>query len=253
MDAFEAPLPTFPAPLPPTIEKKPPAPAAKTVLIFSPHPDDECIMGVLPLRFQREQGCRIVNIAVTLGSNPARREARRSELEAACARLGWENVVLEWEGVKPGTVHPSHETFQPLFEKYQPAAVFYPHAHDGHPTHIGVHQMVVQTLHAQPGSGSCLRFQTEYWHPMEHPNLLIECPPDDLALLIEALACHRGEVERNPYHRTLPATLMDNVRRGSERVYGAGKPATAFPFGALYRVDPSPAMSPTGIPLLGGG
>jgi hypothetical protein len=72
---------------------------------------------------------------------------------------------------------------------------------------------------------------------MEEPNLLIECPPDDLALLVEALACHAGEVARNPYHLRLPAWMIDNVRRGAERVFGPGAPAPAFPFGTLYHAD----------------
>ncbi len=42
---------------------------APIALIMSPHPDDECIMGGLPLRLMREAGFRIINVAVTLGSN----------------------------------------------------------------------------------------------------------------------------------------------------------------------------------------
>jgi hypothetical protein len=33
--------------------------------------------------------------------------------------------------------------------------------------------------------------------------------------------------------------MMDNVRRGTERVAGPGAPAPEFPFGLLYRVEPS--------------
>ena len=44
------------------------AEGAPKVLIFSPHPDDEVIIGALPLRLLREFGVRVVNVAVTLGS-----------------------------------------------------------------------------------------------------------------------------------------------------------------------------------------
>ena len=46
-------------------------------LVFSPHPDDECLTGALPLRLHRENW-QIVNIAVSLGStaNVARREKK---------------------------------------------------------------------------------------------------------------------------------------------------------------------------------
>ncbi|HXJ73363.1 MAG TPA: PIG-L family deacetylase, partial [Candidatus Dormibacteraeota bacterium] len=51
------------------------APQARA-LIFSPHPDDEVIIGGLPLRLLRERGWAVFNVAVTLGSNPARQAAR---------------------------------------------------------------------------------------------------------------------------------------------------------------------------------
>jgi LmbE family N-acetylglucosaminyl deacetylase len=37
-------------------------------LIFSPHPDDECIIGGLALRLLREAKWNVINVAVTLGS-----------------------------------------------------------------------------------------------------------------------------------------------------------------------------------------
>lgn len=234
LDALETPLP---APPPQHSEfkiqnSKFPRPAA---LIFSPHPDDECIIGALPLRLQREQGWRIVNIAITLGSNPSRRDARRAELAAACALLGWDNHVLDWDLRRPD---PSHApTLAGLIREHRPGAIFYPHARDGHPTHTAVHHLVRQSCSLIPDPSSLIHVQTEFWQPMEDPNLLVECPPDHLALLVEALACHTGEVARNPYHLRLPAWMIDNVRRGAERVHGPGSPAPAFPFGTLYHAD----------------
>jgi len=49
---------------------------APTALVLSPHPDDECIIGGLALRL-REEGWRVVNITVTLGSRVERRAPRR--------------------------------------------------------------------------------------------------------------------------------------------------------------------------------
>ncbi len=51
--------------------------SAPNVLIFSPHPDDECITGALALRLLREAKWNIANVAVTLGSNRARQSSRR--------------------------------------------------------------------------------------------------------------------------------------------------------------------------------
>ena len=63
------------------------APDAPRVLLFSGHPDDECITGGLPLRLLREEAHRIVNVAVTQGSNRERQAARFEELKAACGFL----------------------------------------------------------------------------------------------------------------------------------------------------------------------
>jgi hypothetical protein len=43
--------------------RAPAAPGAPVALLFSPHPDDEVLTGLLPLRLQREAGARVVNVA----------------------------------------------------------------------------------------------------------------------------------------------------------------------------------------------
>src|SRR5579862_4167126 len=62
---------------------------APRVLIFSPHPDDECIVGGLALRLLRESKWNVINVAVTLGSKKERQPARRRELQNSCASLGF--------------------------------------------------------------------------------------------------------------------------------------------------------------------
>ena len=55
---------------------------------------------------------------------------------------------------------------------------------------------------------------------MPVPNLMIASTVDDVAELVAALSLHAGEVRRNPYHRRLPAWMIDNVRRGAELLGG---------------------------------
>jgi hypothetical protein len=71
---------------------------------------------------------------------------------------------------------------------------------------------------------------------MADPNLMVEVKHEDVADLITALTFHVGEVQRNPYHLSLPAWMMDNVRRGSELVGGQGGAAPDYPFATLYRL-----------------
>lgn len=215
-----------------------------TALIFSPHPDDECIIGGLPLRLRKEAGWRVINVAVTLGSQTDRRAARQNELTAACQVLGFGLEIANGKGLESVRMetrraHPHHwthavNTIGEILLRHRPSAIFFPHSTDAHPTHMGVHALVRHALHRSGDRLECLAFETEFWSPQEQPNLLAESTANDLATLIEALACHTGEVARNPYHRRLPAWFMDNVRRGAELVGGHGGAAPEFPFGTLY-------------------
>jgi len=235
----------LPMPKPGMFQHPVAVPSAPVALLFSPHPDDEVITGALPLRLQHEAGIRVINVAVTLGSNSSRREDRRAELANACALLDWELEVLGWNKVTPETARRDPAVWQgwvsgiaQLIQRWQPRWIFYPHAEDWHPTHRGVHKLVEAALGKIGKNLAPIRVQTEYWQPHAAPNLLVECTPDSLAMLVAALCCHQGEIARNPYHLTLPAWMADNVRRGAERVAGVGQEAPKFKFGVLYHVEP---------------
>lgn len=218
---------------------------APVALVFSPHPDDECIIGGLPLRLLREAGYRVVNLPVTLGSNPRRQLERSHELQHACRWLGFEIREIEQGGLSHINAHARDKEPEDWAEKVEgvasiiaqlkPTIVVCPNDDDGHATHIGTHHLVTDAL-AHEGH-TCWLVQTEFWRAMAHPNLLVESNLQDTADLVTALSCHVGEVKRNPYHLRLTSWLADNVRRGSELIGGAGVPAPAFAFGTLYRMD----------------
>ncbi len=224
----------------------PPADGAPVALVFSPHPDDECIIGALPLRLRREEGWRVVNIAVTLGSLLSRRAERLKELKAACARLNFDLLVpggtgLERIQIETRRADPHHWTHAvnvigKILLETAPDAIFLPHGLDGNPTHVGVNALVRHALYRSGKRLRCLVVETEFWAPQEAPNLLAEVSPGDLAQLLEALACHTGEIERNPYQLRLPAWMIDNVRRAGERLSGAGSRPPDFLFGTPYHI-----------------
>ncbi len=223
-----------------------PVPGAPQALIFAPHPDDEAIIGGLPLRLARQGGWRITDVAVTLGSRQARRTARRRELTDACAYLGFGLRVLGEDGLeainptarqeRPGQWAASVETVAGVLAAERPAMIFLPHAGDWNRTHLGVHLLVMEALARQPGAFACQVVETEFWSPMDDPNLLVESSVEEVAELVAALSLHTGEVARNPYHLRLPAWMVDNVRRGGELVGGQGAAAPNFPFATLYRL-----------------
>lgn len=222
----------------------PGAPQPVKVMILAPHPDDECIIGALPLRLQREAGMSITVVPVTLGSNPERRAARRQELQAACDVLGF--TIVEATKQPFAEVRPETRQDQPIvwqgmasklaatIQQEKPAIIFLPHRQDGHGTHIGVHHLAMAALARQPADFTARLIFTEFWHPQREPNLMVESTPADLLLLLTALSRHVGEVARNPYHLRLPAWMIDNARRGAELIGGFGADGAAMGFATLY-------------------
>jgi len=217
-----------------------PAPEAAPshCLIFAPHPDDECIVGALPLRLRQEAGWRVSNVAVTLGSNAERREARWAELQDACAVLGFDCIRVGDDGlsdVRADAVKPEQvQALAALLAEHRPALVLAPHADDDNPSHRGVHRLVVEAIAA--ARLDTVLALTEFWSTQGRPNALVESNIADTARLIAALERHTGEIARNPYHLRLPAFLADAVRRGGELVLGAGEAPPDFAFATLYRL-----------------
>jgi LmbE family N-acetylglucosaminyl deacetylase len=219
---------------------------APRALIFSPHPDDECIVGGLALRLLREGRRRVINVAVTLGSNRQRRAGRLAELREACAYLGFELVTSAPDGLsavtaksraeQPDAWREKVDVIAGLLRRHRPELIFLPHERDWNGTHIGVHHLVRDALAAAGDAAPCLTVETEFWGAMDDPNLMVELTAEQVGALMAATSFHVGEVQRNPYHLLLPAWMQDNVRRGGEVVGGQGGAAPDFTFATLYRL-----------------
>jgi N-acetylglucosamine malate deacetylase 1 len=232
--------------------KFPPAPRpdvaqdAPKVLIFAPHPDDECIIGGLALRLMREGGMNVINVAVTQGSKKERQAERYKELEEACYYLGFglmptvtnglEKVTMQTREQDPNRWKQSVEVIANILAKTQPRIIFVPHDRDWNGSHIGTHHLLMDALKTLPAGFECYVVETEFWGAMDTPNLMVESSARDVADLMTATSFHVGEVRRNPYHLLLPAWMQDNVRRGGELVGGQGNAAPDFIFATLYRL-----------------
>jgi N-acetylglucosamine malate deacetylase 1 len=222
------------------------APDAPKVLIFSPHPDDECIIGGLALRLLRDARMNVINVAVTQGSKKERQAERFHELQDACRYLGFglmpvgqnglDKVTLESREGDKATWARSVESIAKILADTGPRIIFVPHERDWHDTHIGTHFLVLDALASLPSDFECFVVETEFWGAMDDPNLMVESSVGDVTDLVTAVSFHVGEVRRNPYHLLLPAWLQDNVRRGGELVGGQGGAAPDFIFATLYRL-----------------
>ncbi len=218
----------------------------ENALIFSPHPDDECIVGALPLRLRRELNMNVKNVAITLGSKKERQKGRLEELQNACEYLGFDLIQTKENGlenIKPETRENDKKQWtenvdciQQILSIEKPKVIFFPHNKDFNSSHIGVHYLVIDALKKMPSDFCCHIIETEFWAALDSPNLMIESSVQDVANLVSATSFHVEEVKRNPYHLLLPAWMMDNVRRGAELVGGQGGNAPDFTFATLYRI-----------------
>ena len=220
---------------------------APKALIFSPHPDDECIIGGLALRLLKESGVNVINVAVTQGSNQERQVGRLEELRAACGYMGFGLIQTADRGLEG--VHSKRRENDPdswskdvvliarILTEQNPAIIFVPHLTDWNSTHIGVHLLVMDALARMPSSFETCVIETEYWGAMASPNLMVASSEEDVSEMVTGTSFHVGEVTRNPFHLLHPAWMQDNVRRGSELVGGQGESAPDFSFATLYRVN----------------
>lgn len=247
-----------------------------SVLYCAPHPDDEALSGALALRLRLESSARVTDVAVTLGSGTAQHERRRREVASACRVLGFNLVIPGVDGVHSsfgandsslmgsgvGAEGPKQasglgpvnlaarqvdskgwalrvQRLAEIFDQEQPDAVFAPHGDDFNTTHIGTYHLVTEALesHLSHRDASVIFVETEFWHEMAEPNLMVAVAPEHAAIQLVAAAEHGGEMMRNPYHLLHPCRLMNNVRRGSEVVGGQGAAVQPFTFAELYRVS----------------
>ncbi len=219
------------------------------VVLCSPHPDDELLTGLLPLRLKEEAGAVVTNIAVTLGSNPARRSERLAELRRACAVVGFgvrlaeepegfSHVSAVARGLDPAGWQGRVEALAALLAEMRPDLLLFAHAGDNHPTHIGTHFLALAAAlkYSRESGATMLVAETGYWQPQPAPNLLIGATVEQVALLVTALAEHRGEMARHPYHRGLPPRMLETVRRCGEVVQGYGTAPSGLVFGEAYRL-----------------
>jgi LmbE family N-acetylglucosaminyl deacetylase len=188
----------------------------------------------------------VVDVAVTQGSNKSRQPGRWAELTGACRFLGFgllptapgglEKITLQGRDADRANWANAVQTIADLLRRERPAVLFFPHDLDWNGTHIGTHFLVVDAMRSLGPSLDVLTVETEFWGAMDDPNLMVESGADDVADLVAAISFHVGEVQRNPYHVTLPAWMQDNVRRGGELVGGQGGAAPDYAFATLYRL-----------------
>lgn len=208
----------------------------RKILILPPHPDDECLMAGLPLRAHEEWGSEVSVLPFGFGSKPERRAERLSELTHAVAKLGFR--LIPGSADSPGLPELSATGLAEILKREEPDALILPHPDDGHETHRRCARLgrEVAAIYAAASGRRLELFETGYWQDLPDPDVIVPLGSGQVIQMGEALLEHSGEISRNPYHLSLPAHLIDQARKGSERVGGSGsRPDPATVFASLYR------------------
>lgn len=214
------------------------------VLHASPHPDDELVGAPATLMALRDAGHEVVNVACSLGS-----AKRGGELEQACARAGFELVLLDGE-------RQLTEDLRALCEERSPGLVVGPSPHDRHPWH----ETVGRALLELPIDRLWL---WGLWGELRFPTTVVEFGEQRLGEILHALEAHETQLARNDYRRLVAGRGAAETVLAAERIFGFGTAGLAGPYaeatteivrgaegwrlGAPRRLDASaPFPEPTG-------
>ena len=125
----------------------------KTVIVFSPHPDDlQIAMGGTVLKLLSE-GVKIIEVIFSAGqkSNPHLREdvvigKRRKQSERASRVMNiTETIYFNLEDMDlKNDVHKVDEEIQALLKKYEPSMLYIPSLIDKHPDHQAVSSKIME-------------------------------------------------------------------------------------------------------------
>jgi LmbE family N-acetylglucosaminyl deacetylase len=198
-----------------------------TILHLAPHPDDEVIGAGATLLALRAADHRVVNLAVTLGSDETERPRRRAEVEEACERAGFELVFHDPERDLAAAV-------QALAAELGAGLVVAPSPHDAHPRHELVGRAARDAVHALRGAAPPPRLWLwGLWADLPGPTLYHGFGEDLMRRAIHVLEAHAGELERNDYAALVRARATANRVLGAERVFGWGAAAREQPYAEL--------------------
>lgn len=207
----------------------------RTVVHLAPHPDDEALGAPALLLALRRGGCRVVNVACSLG----RREQngrRAAEVAEACRRAGFELEVLDPPiGISSDDDLEAAQAalagrIAELVAELAPEVVLAPSPHDRHAGHEVVGRAARDAL-ARPDMP--VLWLWGLWGELPLPTLFFPFGNAELDVALHVLGAHVEEVARNDYLALLRARAVTSRVLGAERVFGFGSPGRSWPYAEL--------------------
>jgi LmbE family N-acetylglucosaminyl deacetylase len=195
-----------------------------TILVCSPHPDDEVIgMGGTIAQYASE-GERVVLLIFSLGERTslqkqeAIRARRQRESKKAAELLGVSEVIfLKLPDLKLKHILKKKEweqEFHRLLDKEQPRAIFTTALDDGHLDHRAVTRFVNKSAHTYKFSGTIWMYTV--WNPLaflyrDQPQLIVDISN---TFSKQWSALHLFESQKIGVYRLLPIIFLRRVIHG---------------------------------------
>lgn len=215
-------------------------PSAKTILFFSPHPDDEVISAGALLATLAKSNKVIVYFAENSPKGVARNlpddekvKIRQEEAINSCKVLGTTAKFLNLDhSLKVESEFQNNlNIFKTILEDNKPSLVLTIYENDAHPTHQKVSQLVKKSV-ANKNIPLCFG---EVWTPILQPNDAFFFNDDLMEIKLKAITEYKSQLERTNWAAAIKGlnsyraiTLKETLGGFGSSSQQKGKYAEAF-------------------------
>jgi N-acetylglucosamine malate deacetylase 1 len=177
---------------------------AHTVIVFSPHPDDDILGCGGAMLTHIASGARVVIVYMTSGEAMRGIEdqellvIREAEAKNAAQKIGiYEQVFLREPDSKLLFSPSNLGKIADLLREIQPDLIYIPHKKDGHPDHKETNKIVTETVRSLIREKNSWKELTilgyEVWTPIENVSYCLNIDKY-IEKKLEALAEHRSQI-----------------------------------------------------------
>ncbi len=151
---------------------------AESVLVLSPHPDDEAIGlgGVLSKHLAQGDECTVLYMTNGRGlgsTNDDLPNIRKKEAESVAREFGFEQIFWDVEDMALTNDDKTVSSLRKILDKLKPSSVYLPSFFDHHFDHFAANQILVDAL-GKSSHGDITVYGYEVWDNMPFPNLIVD-------------------------------------------------------------------------------
>ena len=178
-------------------------PSNKTIVFFSPHPDDETVSaGGLLSQLSKSNEVKvyfITNSPKGIARNipdEEKVEIRKSEARKACNILGTSAIFLDFDSSELKLTRDKINLFKSLVEEDKPHIVITLGPQENHPTHKSTTKLVESAV---SDFSSIKLWFGEVWNPIAIPSDVFYFNEKVMKIKLKAMMAYKSQMERNDW------------------------------------------------------